>query len=57
MLDTPRGEGGGGATHPTPSKGIEIQANSFFITETEQIPKIFSTSGVEEFLTDGVVVL
>ena len=27
------------------------------ITETEQIPKIFSTSGVEEFLADGVIVL
>jgi len=26
------------------------------ITETEQIPKIFSTSGVEEFLADGVIV-
>jgi len=35
----------------------EIGATSFLITETEQIPKIFSTSGVEEFLADGVVVL
>jgi len=35
----------------------KIGATSFLITETEQIPKIFSTSGVEEFLADGVVVL
>ena len=34
-----------------------IGATSFLITETEQIPKIFSTSGVEEFLADGVIVL
>ncbi len=34
----------------------KIGATSFLITETEQIPKIFSTSGVEEFLADGVVV-
>ncbi len=32
-------------------------ATSFLITETEQVPKIFSQSGVEEFLADGVVVL
>ncbi|MEI6731382.1 MAG: ATPase domain-containing protein [archaeon] len=32
-------------------------ATSFLITETEQIPKIFSQSGVEEFLADGVFVL
>ena len=32
-------------------------ATSFLITETEQIPKIFSQTGVEEFLADGVVVL
>jgi hemerythrin-like metal-binding protein len=32
-------------------------ATSFLITETEQVPKIFSTTGVEEFLADGVVVL
>ena len=32
-------------------------ATSFLITETEQIPKIFSRSGVEEFLADGVIVL
>ncbi len=33
-----------------------INATSFLITETEQVPKIFSTSGVEEFLADAVVV-
>lgn len=32
-------------------------ATSFLITETEQVPKIFSQTGVEEFLADGVVVL
>jgi len=32
-------------------------ATSFLITETEQIPKIFSPTGVEEFLADGVVVI
>ncbi|TAL58438.1 MAG: hypothetical protein EPN86_00090 [Nanoarchaeota archaeon] len=32
-------------------------ATSFLITETEQIPKIYSKQGVEEFLADGVVVL
>jgi len=35
----------------------KIAATSFLITETEQIPKIFSTTGVEEFLAGGVVVL
>lgn len=34
-----------------------LGATSFLITETEQIPKIFSPTGVEEFLADGVVVL
>jgi KaiC/GvpD/RAD55 family RecA-like ATPase len=34
----------------------KLGATSFLITETEQIPKIFSTTGVEEFLADGVVV-
>jgi KaiC/GvpD/RAD55 family RecA-like ATPase len=33
------------------------EATSFLITETEEIPKMFSKSGVEEFLADGVVVL
>ena len=32
-------------------------ATSLLITETEQIPKVFSPTGVEEFLADGVVVL
>jgi len=32
-------------------------ATTFMITETEQVPKIFSQSGVEEFLADGVIVL
>jgi KaiC/GvpD/RAD55 family RecA-like ATPase len=35
----------------------KIGATSFLITETEQIPKIFSKTGVEEFLADGVIVL
>lgn len=33
------------------------KATSFLITETEEIPRMFSKSGVEEFLADGVVVL
>ncbi len=32
-------------------------STNFFISETKQIPEIFSTSGVEEFLADGVVIL
>ncbi|RME54157.1 hypothetical protein D6777_04695 [Candidatus Woesearchaeota archaeon] len=35
----------------------QMDATTFLITETEQIPKIFSPTGVEEFLADGVVVL
>ncbi|MBU4351954.1 MAG: AAA family ATPase [Nanoarchaeota archaeon] len=35
----------------------QIDATSFLITETEQMPKIFSQTGVEEFLADGVIVL
>ncbi|MEK6899939.1 MAG: ATPase domain-containing protein, partial [Nanoarchaeota archaeon] len=35
----------------------KIGATAFLITETEQMPKMFSTSGVEEFLADGVIVL
>lgn len=34
----------------------EIGSTNFLITETEQIPKIFSPTGVEEFLADGVIV-
>jgi circadian clock protein KaiC len=32
-------------------------ATGFLITETAQVPKIFSPTGVEEFLADGVIVL
>jgi len=35
----------------------KIGATSFLITETKQIPEVFSTTGVEEFLADGVIVL
>ncbi|MBT4376385.1 AAA family ATPase [archaeon] len=35
----------------------KTNATSFLITETEQVPKIFSQTGVEEFLADGVIVL
>ena len=35
----------------------KLGATSLLITETKQIPEIFSTTGVEEFLADGVVVL
>lgn len=34
-----------------------LKVTSFFISETEQMPTIFSSSGTEEFLADGVVVL
>ncbi|MBT3814078.1 Flp pilus assembly complex ATPase component TadA [Candidatus Woesearchaeota archaeon] len=34
-----------------------IKATALLITETEQVPKIFSTTGVEEFLADGVIVI
>ena len=30
---------------------------SFLITETEEVPKVFSPTGVEEFLAGGVIVL
>jgi len=33
-----------------------IGCTTFLITETQQVPKIFSPTGVEEFLADGVVV-
>ncbi len=33
------------------------KATSFLVSETEQVPKIFSATGVEEFLADGVIVL
>jgi circadian clock protein KaiC len=35
----------------------KMGATAFLITETKQIPEIFSTTGVEEFLADGVIVL
>ena len=34
-----------------------LDATSFLISETEQIPVSFSKTGVEEFLADGVIVL
>jgi len=35
----------------------KISATVFLITETSQVPTTYSTTGVEEFLADGVVVL
>jgi KaiC/GvpD/RAD55 family RecA-like ATPase len=35
----------------------QIGSTNLLITETEQVPKIFSPTGVEEFLADGVFVL
>lgn len=35
----------------------KIGATTFLITETKQVPKVFSPTGVEEFLADGVIVL
>jgi KaiC/GvpD/RAD55 family RecA-like ATPase len=34
-----------------------VKATSFLITETQQIPTVFSATGVEEFLADGVFVI
>ncbi|UCH71790.1 MAG: hypothetical protein JSW62_05165, partial [Thermoplasmatales archaeon] len=34
----------------------KIGSTNFLVTETEQIPLIFSPTGVEEFLADGVIV-
>jgi KaiC/GvpD/RAD55 family RecA-like ATPase len=34
----------------------KIGSTTFLITETEQDPEIFSPTGVEEFLADGVIV-
>jgi circadian clock protein KaiC len=34
----------------------KMRTTSLLITETKQIPDIFSTTGVEEFLADGVIV-
>jgi circadian clock protein KaiC len=33
-----------------------LDTTSFLITETEEIPTVFSPTGVEEFLADGVIV-
>lgn len=35
----------------------KIGSTNFLITETKQVPEIFSSTGVEEFLADGVVVI
>jgi len=35
----------------------ELQATTFLITETDQIPTRFSPTGTEEFLADGVIIL
>jgi circadian clock protein KaiC len=35
----------------------ETGATSFLVTETEQIPKQFSETGIEEFLADGIIIL
>jgi circadian clock protein KaiC len=34
----------------------KLESTSLLITETKQIPEIFSSTGVEEFLADGVIV-
>ncbi len=34
-----------------------LGVTSFLITETEQVPTVYSPTGVEEFLADGVIVL
>jgi KaiC/GvpD/RAD55 family RecA-like ATPase len=35
----------------------ETGSTSFLVTETEQMPKKYSESGIEEFLADGIIVL
>ena len=35
----------------------KLGATTFLITETKQVPEVFSATGVEEFLADGVIVL
>jgi KaiC/GvpD/RAD55 family RecA-like ATPase len=35
----------------------KIGSTTFLITETQQIPEIFSPTGVEEFLADGVIAI
>ena len=34
----------------------KIGSTNFLVTETQQMPEIFSPTGVEEFLADGVIV-
>ena len=34
----------------------KIDSTNFLVTETNQVPEIFSPTGVEEFLADGVIV-
>lgn len=34
----------------------DIGSTNFLVTETDQIPEVFSPTGVEEFLADGVIV-
>ena len=34
-----------------------VGSTNFLVTETKQIPEVFSPTGVEEFLADGVIVL
>lgn len=35
----------------------ETKATTFLITETDEIPKRYSSTGIEEFLADGIIVL
>lgn len=35
----------------------KIGSTNFLISETKQIPEIFSSTGIEEFLADGVIVI
>ena len=35
----------------------KIGSTNFFITETKQVPETFSPTGIEEFLSDGVIVI
>jgi len=35
----------------------KLGVNSFLISETKEIPTVFSPTGVEEFLADGVIVM
>jgi len=35
----------------------KVGSTNFLVTETKQIPEVFSPTGVEEFLADGVIVM